>query len=290
MLSPYGYICGCYFLRPPKSKWSAATKQYIAQVSTKVHTTILSTTSRTTLTQTFINPSETKAIKELSYSFPLYDGVSVVGFTCKVGDRIITGEVKEKEKARAVYQEAKDRGEVAGLLEQLPEASDVFITKLGNVPPNTNVVVEITYLGELKHDAEVDGVRFTIPSYVAPRYGDYPSDMSSSRIAAANAKGFEVVIDAELGEGAYIRELRSPSHPIAVSLGTISSAKNADPSPNKASSELSSKRKGLGGAHGGDGDGEPDGAHDQSDVPRHRQLAGQACPHHAGRRGGDFIR
>jgi hypothetical protein len=242
MAFPHGYICGCYYLLPPSSRWSLAPKAYLAQVSTKAHTTILSTTSRTTLTQTFVNPSEKKAIKELSYSFPLYDGVSVVAFTCRIGNRTIVGEVKEKEKARAVYTEAKERGEVAGLLEQLPEASDVFITKLGNVPPGSSVVVEITYLGELKHDAEVDGVRFTIPSHIAPRYGTYPGDVSkvlTSSVQRTANSGFEVTIDAELSEGAFIRELRSPSHPIAVSLGTTSIAKNADPSPNKASATLS---------------------------------------------------
>jgi hypothetical protein len=239
MCLPYGYICGCYYLLPPLNHWSVAEKKYLAQVSTKAHTTILASTSRTTLTQTFVNPSEKKAIKELSYSFPLYDGVSVVGFKCRIGERTIIGEVKEKEKARADYKEAKDRGEVAGLLEQLPEASDVFITKLGNVPPGASVVVDITYLGELKHDAEVDGIRFTIPTFVAPRYGSYPSDMTRGWKTSTHSKGFEVTVDAELGEGAYIREMRSPSHPIAVSLGTTSLSKDADPTPNKASATLS---------------------------------------------------
>lgn len=244
---PAGYICGCYYLLPPLHHWLPPTKQYIAQISTKVHTTILAATSRTILTQTFENPSEQKAIKELSYSFPLYDGVSVVGFTCRIGDRVIKGEVKEKEKARAVYEEAKNRGEVAGLLEQLPEASDVFVTKLGNVPPASSITVEIIYLGELKHDAEVDGVRFTIPSYIAPRYGSYPTALTHESVASKPKcrtskgiqQGFEITVDASLTDGAYIREMRSPSHPIAVSLGTISTAKEKDPTPNKASATLS---------------------------------------------------
>ena len=239
MAPPYGWICGCYYHLPPPSKWSPAPKQYLAQVSTKAHTTILSHTSRTTLTQTFLNPSDTKAIKELSYSFPLYDGVSVVGFKCTIGTKVIEGVVREKEQARVEYKTAKEKGEVAGLLEQVPEASDVFITKLGNMPPGAVIVVDITYLGELKHDAEVDGVRFTIPSHIAPRYGDYPTSLSNSGTNTAVQKGFEVIIDAELEEGAYIRELRSPSHPIAVSLGTTSRCKNSDdPAPNKASATL----------------------------------------------------
>lgn len=240
MLTPHGYICGCYFLRPPASKWSSPIKQYLGQVDTKAHSTILGVTSRTTLTQTFVNPSEAKGIKELHYSFPLYDGVTVVGFTCHVGDRTIVGEVKEKEKARADYREAKERGEAAGLLEQLPEASDVFISKIGNVPPGATVQVLITYLGELKHDAEVDGVRLTIPTFIAPRYGSYPQGLPSGWFSKVKMGRFEITVDAQLADGAYIREMRSPSHPIAVALGTISvDDKNTDPTPNKASARLS---------------------------------------------------
>ena len=36
--------------------------------------------------------------------------MGVVGFTCKVGSRLITGLVKEKAKARAVYDAAISRG------------------------------------------------------------------------------------------------------------------------------------------------------------------------------------
>ena len=46
-------------------------------------------------------------------------------------------------------------------------------------------------------------------------------------------------MDAVLGEGSSIREMRSPSHPISVSINTISTAPDADPQTNKASATLS---------------------------------------------------
>ncbi|KAI7785875.1 von willebrand domain containing protein [Diaporthe eres] len=62
-------------------------------------------------------------------------GVSVVDFTCTVNqDRVIRGVVKEKQRARQAYDSAISRGQTAGLLEQLPSASDVFTTTIGNVP------------------------------------------------------------------------------------------------------------------------------------------------------------
>src|SRR6478609_6291098 len=82
--------CGCYI-------FIHDTPRYLPQVQVKAHTTILATTSRTNLTQTFVNPSG-EAIDELRYVFPLYDGVSVVAFTCTVGSRVIKGVVKERQK------------------------------------------------------------------------------------------------------------------------------------------------------------------------------------------------
>lgn len=120
------HICGCYYTTLVYGQYQPPKCHYLPQVSLKAHTTILATTSRTQLTQTFVNPSESKGIKKLRYTFPLLDGVSVVGFTCRVDDRIIVGVVKEKEKAKAEYKVAVDAGQAAGLLEQLPDAADVF--------------------------------------------------------------------------------------------------------------------------------------------------------------------
>ena len=158
-------LCGCYYLPSADAYY---TRKYFPQVDLKAHTTIISTSSRTVLSQTFINPSSTTNIKECKYVFPLYDGVSVVGFTCQVGSRVIKGIVKEKTKAREEYNSAVERGETAGLLEQGP-TSDVFMTSLGNVPAGEQLFVTITFIGELKHDIGADGIRFTNPTRISPR-------------------------------------------------------------------------------------------------------------------------
>ncbi|ORY08344.1 von Willebrand factor type A domain-domain-containing protein [Clohesyomyces aquaticus] len=229
-------FCGLYYTLPDYY-CSHLEKFYLPQVSLKAHSTILSTTSRTVLTQTFVNPSDTKGIREARYTFPLYDGVSVVGFTCHVGDRVIIGEVKEKEKAKQVFKEAVARGETAALLDQLPDASDVFTTTIGNIPPGADVVVKITYLGELKHDMEVDGIRFTIPTIICPRYGKYPLGLTSN--SNAKGTGIEITVDAEMTEGSFIQQIRSPSHPISISMGTTSASPLATPTMAKASATLS---------------------------------------------------
>ncbi|KAH7126171.1 von Willebrand factor type A domain-containing protein [Dactylonectria macrodidyma] len=221
-------FCGCFII-------IESVRKYLPQVKVNAHTTILDTTSRTTLTQTFVNPNKDKALDQIKYVFPIYDGVSVVGFTCTVGDRVIKGVVKEREKAKQVYDEATARGEMAGLFEQSLEAADVFTTTIGNVPAGEKIVVDITYLGELKHDAEVDGVRFTIPDHIVPRYGSADSLSSTWTID----EGFTITVDAEMPEGSAIKSIQSPSHPISVNIGTTSKEPSADPSLRKASATLS---------------------------------------------------
>jgi len=204
---------------------------------------IISSVSRTKLVQTFVNPSSDIILREVKYAFPLYDGISVVGFTCTIGDRVLGGVVMEQQDARGVYRDAVERGETAGLLEQLPQSSDVFMTSVGNVDGGASVRVEITYLGELKHDAEVDGIRFTLPTRIAPRYGNYPGELISgarghNRLTASDS-GIDIVVDAEVAADSAIRSIQSTSHPISVSIGTTSAAPNAAPSLRKASASLS---------------------------------------------------
>jgi hypothetical protein len=231
----HGHICGLYYKVP---FYGRLQKTYLSQVELHAHATILTTTSRTVLTQVFINPSTEKGIREARYTFPLYDGVSVVGFICHIGDRKIVGEVKEKEKARAVFKDAVARGETAGLFEQLPQASDVFTTTVSNIPPGAKVNIKITYLGELKHDMEVDGIRYTIPNIICPRYGSIPGDLQLTSAAHTTGSGISITVDADMVDGSVIQKIQSPTHPISMAIGTTSLAPAAEPMMTKASATL----------------------------------------------------
>ncbi|CAO1604662.1 hypothetical protein XANCAGTX0491_008205 [Xanthoria calcicola] len=224
------HCCGCSYT-------VNHVKHYLPQVQLDAHTTILSNTSRTTLKQTFSNPSS-DPIKQCIYTFPLYDGVSVVAFTCRIASRILKGLVKERSKAKATYDKAVSRGETAGLLEQLPEASDVFSTRLGNIPANQEVHVEITYVGELKHDAEADGIRHTLPTHIAPRYGSLPNSRLEGP-SAHETNGISITVDVSIAEGSFIRGVQSPTHPIAVTMGNTSTFSTAHPAMHQASATLS---------------------------------------------------
>ncbi|KAK4236411.1 hypothetical protein C8A03DRAFT_16945 [Achaetomium macrosporum] len=230
----HDHVCGLYYVSPSTSK-----RIYLPQLTLSVHATIVFLTSRTTLTQTFVNPGS-DLIPELRYTFPLYEGVCVVGFVCTINnDRVIRGVVKERAEAKQTYEAAVDRGETAGLLEQLPEASDVFTTTVGNIPANATVKVEITYLGELKHDAEVDGIRFTLPTHIAPRYGSYPGQLLRSPTVTSKGQ-ISIVVDVDMPDGSNIKTVQSPSHRISVTMGNTSAgaASGADWDLRKASATL----------------------------------------------------
>ncbi|KAI9852619.1 MAG: hypothetical protein M1838_000067 [Thelocarpon superellum] len=193
--------------------------------------------------QTFANPSKNSRIPEATYAFPLYDGVSVVGFTVRVGPRVFRGLVKEKEQAKAVYDDAVAKGETAGLLEQTPGAADVFTTNIGNIPAGGDVVVEIIYLGELKHDIAADAVRYTLPTFIAPRYGSLPGSIPSSHGLESAGKGsLKITVDVTMESTSPIRSIQSPTHPIAITLGSLSTDPAGDghePHLSRASASLS---------------------------------------------------
>lgn len=225
--------------------------QFLPQVSLKAHATILSSAARTTLTQTFLNPSEF-ALKEVSYKFPLYDGVSVVGFKCQVGKRLLHSEVKSKDQANAEYKQAVERFESAAIMDHNLTQGDVFKTRVGNVPAHEKVTIDITFIGELKQDAQTDGVRYTLPNSIAPRYGPSPlfsNEPENAPNFRAELTGISITTDVLLEKSSIIREIQSPSHSPKVSLGrtsvTRSDSRAFEPSQASATLRLGNDTKPL---------------------------------------------
>src|SRR5437763_11702752 len=68
---------------------------------------------RTHVRQTFHNPLNEKI--EAVYIFPLPQDAAVDEMTMTVGDRRVVGQVKPREEARQVFEQAKAAGHVAGL-------------------------------------------------------------------------------------------------------------------------------------------------------------------------------
>ena len=117
-----------------------------------------------TVTQTFVNEA-TDPI-EVVYAFPLPENSAVSRMRIVVGDHVIESEVKKREVAKAIYDEAKTEGHTAALLEQ--ERPNIFTQSLANLPPGEDIDVEIEYLQALSWDA--GEYEFVFPMVVGPRF------------------------------------------------------------------------------------------------------------------------
>ena len=131
---------------------------------TRVEAEIAGVLARVRVSQVFRNPYSSRL--EASYVFPMPENCAVDTYSFQIGERIVMGEVKEKEEARKVYQQARDDGRKAALLEQ--ERANIFTQSIANIPPNSVVVVNIEYVQPLEIDENRYVFRF--PMTVAPRY------------------------------------------------------------------------------------------------------------------------
>ena len=69
------------------------------------------------------------------------EGGAVDTLKMVIGERIIVGDIKERKKAREVYEQAKAAGQKAGLIEQ--ERPNIFTNSVANIGPRETVVVQI---------------------------------------------------------------------------------------------------------------------------------------------------
>jgi Ca-activated chloride channel family protein len=120
--------------------------------------------ARVTVTQTFHNPYDEKI--EAVYVFPLPHTAAIDDMTMTVGDRRIVGLIKRRAEAQALYQKAIQEGKTASLLEQ--ERPNIFTQSVGNIQPNDEVRIEISYVDVLDYD--MGTYEFHFPMVVGPRY------------------------------------------------------------------------------------------------------------------------
>ena len=175
--------------------------------------------ARVTLSQRYRNDGETPL--EATYVFPLDETAAVCGFEALVDGRVIAGKVLEREKAFEAYDEAISAGHGAYLLDE--ERSDVFTASIGNLPPGKEVVVRLTTVAELR--AEGDGLRFTLPTTVSPRYapaedrrgvGRTPEETLNPPVAFRVPYGLSLRVKLDMPSA--IRGIESPSHPVSIDL------------------------------------------------------------------------
>ena len=131
---------------------------------------------RVNLAQRFENTYQQKI--EAVYTFPMSHRGAVDQMKMTITDpsggvRYVIGEVKERSLARYIYEQAKESGYVASLLEQ--ERPNIFTQSVANIEPGATVLIEIAYIEVLE---STDGeYTFEFPTVVGPRY--IPGAMTS---------------------------------------------------------------------------------------------------------------
>lgn len=131
---------------------------------TEVQAKIAGNVSRVEVTQTFENPFSEPL--EAVYVFPLPDEAAVDDMEIKIGTRLIKGCIKKREEAIAIYEQAKQQGRTAGLLEQ--ERDNIFTQSLANIKPGEQIDVTIRYTDRLQFEG--GDYEFVFPMVVGPRF------------------------------------------------------------------------------------------------------------------------
>lgn len=204
---------------------------YVPLRHTAIRTEISGFVARISLTQEFENvlPNAIEAV----YVFPLPHDSAVDGMTMRVGDREIRAVIHEREEARKIYEQARDSGHTAALLDQ--ERTNIFTQSVANIPPNSKVEVTLSVIEMLKYEAGT--YEFAFPLVVGPRYmpgrpagpsagGTLPDTdrvPDASKISppvagvhtGRESAGHDVSLDVNLAAGVYVTEVSSDSHTIA---------------------------------------------------------------------------
>jgi Vault protein inter-alpha-trypsin domain/von Willebrand factor type A domain len=174
---------------------------------------IVHDTAKVSVTQIFLNNSN-NVIPKGAYTFPLPAGCTVVEFSCRVGStRIVRGRVKPKLEAREAFDDAARRNRPAALFEQ--DTPEIFTTTLANIPADTKLQAEISFVTLLNHRFFEDSVitTLTIPTYIASRYGTAPPDFQRDS-SAEPPQGLSVRIEVLAAE--HIISIGSNTHNVTV--------------------------------------------------------------------------
>ncbi|XP_053217233.1 von Willebrand factor A domain-containing protein 5A-like isoform X1 [Podarcis raffonei] len=119
--------------------------------------------------------NEEKSPVEVVFVFPLDDEAAVYAFEGLIGGTRIEAQIREKKQAEQEYEDALSEGRQAFLLEREENTSDIFTCSLGNLPPDGEATLKLSYVQALA--PEPDGaIRFVLPAVLNPRYAPQGSE------------------------------------------------------------------------------------------------------------------
>ncbi len=184
--------------------------------ATHVDVRIAGVIADVTVTQHYSNEGQRPI--EARYVFPGSTQAAVYAMNVRLGDRLLTARIKEKQQARIEYDNAKKEGKTSALLEQ--HRPNVFEMNVANILPGDDVAVELRYTELLTPTDALYG--FVFPTVVGPRYNAPQGAAVNEKWIAAlylksgetSATAFEIKVT--LDTPVALKEVTSPSHDIGV--------------------------------------------------------------------------
>lgn len=153
------------FSNPESENPTSSVDNEALLLNTQVDFNISGLTARVKVRQTFKN--QTAHWLEGKYLFPLPEKSAVDSLKIKIGERIIIGEIKEKQQAKRIYQQAKRTGKKASLVEQ--HRPNIFSNYVANIAPYETIEITIEYQQDLVFSKDGHlSIRF--PMTMTPRY------------------------------------------------------------------------------------------------------------------------
>lgn len=186
--------------------------------STSVDIHIAGVIADVTVTQVYENKGRTPL--EAIYVFPASTRAAVYGMKMTIGERTIVAEIKQRDQARKAYEQARQEGKSASLLEQ--HRPNVFQMNVANILPGDVITVELKYTELLVPLNKV--YEFVYPTVVGPRYTEKTTAAASSHdrwtenpyLHQGELPSTTLSIHVSLNAGLPIKDVACSSHPAHV--------------------------------------------------------------------------
>ncbi len=180
-------------------------------LNTSIEIEVIGSQARVEVWQEFINTSDVWV--EASYRYPLPDGAAVDQLSIAVGDRLLVGEIQEKQQAERNYEQAKQNGQTASLIKQ--ERANQFVTKLANIGPAESIKVKIGFLQDIRYVN--DQFRLRLPMTFTPRHGASPGQQQDiSPLMTTTVSDHRLMLSVNLITNFELAELNSSYHAINI--------------------------------------------------------------------------
>ncbi len=172
--------------------------------------------SDVTVTQVYGNEGDQPI--EAIYVFPASTRAAVYYMEMHVGNRIIKAEIQKKQEARKMYEEAKEEGKRASLLEE--HRPNVFQMNVANILPGEEIKVVMKYTEFMLPQDQL--YTFVYPTVVGPRYtGEKAASFAAQPYTKSGVMpAYTYGIDVSLHMPVPVQHVSSKSHKVTTGQST----------------------------------------------------------------------